>query len=137
MQLNEMLTTLNKLISTSSQHTFLFYRLLRKEVQFEWTSKCEKSFTQMKHTFLKPLFLLRPIIGETLLLYLEVSIDALSVLLLIEVSTNHNSIYFISKALTDSCTHCQKIDKISLGIMITLRKLCFYFLSHSCVGCTY
>lgn len=91
----------------------------------------------MKHTFLKPLFLLRPIIGETLLLYLEVSIDALSVLLLIEVSTNHNSIYFISKALTDSCTHCQKIDKISLGIMITLRKLCFYFLSHSCVGCTY
>lgn len=44
-RLNNMLTAFNKFISKSSHHDLPLYILLRKEVQFEWTTKYKQEFS--------------------------------------------------------------------------------------------
>ncbi|MCI06143.1 gag-pol polyprotein, partial [Trifolium medium] len=68
--------------------------------------------------------------GETLYIYLVVSTEAVSVVLVREIGTNQNPVYFISKALSGPKLTYQKI---ALALMTAARKLRRYFLAHAIV----
>jgi hypothetical protein len=113
-----MLTALGRLISRSAQHALPFFRLLRKEANFEWTQECGEAFDKFKTILLQPSVLSRPMAGETMYLYLEISEEAVSTFLVRDIRTNQNLVYFCSKALAGPDTRYQKIEKVALAIMV-------------------
>jgi len=133
MKLNGMLTTLSRFISSCAQHALSFFRLLRKEANFEWTRECEETFYKLNTILSRPLVLSRPMAGETLYLYLVILAEAVSVVLVGEVGTNQSLVYFCSKALARPKRRYQKIEKVALALMVAARKLRRYFLAHSIV----
>lgn len=123
MKLNVMRTTLDRFISNSAHHVLPFYKLLKKESQFEWTSEYQQSFTFMKVALSTPLVLTRPFIEEFLFLYLAISEEEVSVVLIRKPNNQHRMIYFISNALAGPKTRYQKIDKATLALITTSWKL--------------
>jgi len=112
--INGMLTTLSRFVTKSAQHALPFFKLLRKETKFEWTEECETALKHLKETLSTPPVLSRPDQGEALYLYLSVSSDAVSVVLVRETTEGQKPIYFTSKALLGPETRYQKIEKVSL-----------------------
>jgi len=82
--INDMLTSLSRFVAKSAQHALPFFKLLRKETKFEWTDECEAALKHLKETLSAPLVLSRPNQGEVRYLYLFVSSDAVSVVLVRE-----------------------------------------------------
>jgi len=94
-----MLTALSRFVAKSAQHDLPFFKLLRKETKFEWTDECEAALKHLKETLSTPPFLSRPDQGEMLYLYLSVSSDAASAVLVRETPEGQKPVYFTSKAL--------------------------------------
>ena len=46
--LNGMLTLLSRFMAKSAQHAIPFFKLLHKEVAFEWTEECEQVVLHLK-----------------------------------------------------------------------------------------
>ncbi|KAK3033423.1 hypothetical protein RJ639_032396 [Escallonia herrerae] len=92
-----------------------------------------KSFEELK-TYLSSLPLLsKPLPGEDLFLYLLVTEVAVSAVLVREEDGIQKPIYYVSKVLQDVKTRYPKIDKISLALIISARRLLPYFQSHTIV----
>jgi hypothetical protein len=118
MKLNGMLTTLSIFISKSAQHTLPFFKILRKESNIEWTSEYEEVFNKLKDILSQPPVLSKPMVREILLLYLPISAEAVSAVLVREIGTNQCLVYFCSKALAGAETRYKKIEKVSLTFMV-------------------
>jgi hypothetical protein len=73
-------------VAKSAQHAFPFFKLLRKETKFEWTDECETALKHLKETLSAPPVLSRPDQGEVLYLYLSVSSDTVSAVLIRETT---------------------------------------------------
>jgi hypothetical protein len=127
-----MLTSLFRFVAKSAQHAFPFFKLLRKETKFEWTDKCEATLKHLKGA-LSQLVLSRPNQGEVLYLYLSVSFDAVSAVLIRETPEGHKPTYFTNKALKGPETRYHKIEKVSLALVTAARRLRHYFMAHTMV----
>ncbi|XP_071728902.1 uncharacterized protein [Rutidosis leptorrhynchoides] len=75
--------------------------------------------------------LIAPIAGETLILYLAVSKEAISSVLVAERGDAQMPIYFISKALSGSELNYLPIEKLIYALVVTSRRLRRYFQAHS------
>jgi hypothetical protein len=85
-------------------------------------------------TFLaSPPILTRPEKDNTLYLYLAVSDKALSSTLVQEIKAGEKPIYFVSRTFKGAEAKYQKIEKLSLAVILTARKLRQYFQSHKVV----
>jgi len=100
---------------------------------FEWTDECEAFLKHLKETLSAPLVLLRPNQGEVLYLYLSVSSDTVSAVLVTETPEGQKPDYFTSKALLGSESRYQKIEKVALTLLTATRRLRQYFLAHTVV----
>jgi hypothetical protein len=125
--LNGMITSLSRFIAKSAQHVLPFFKLLRKETTFEWTYDCEKALAYLKNAISQPSLLSRPDEGETLYLYLFVSYESVSVVLVSETTERHKLTYFTSKALLGPKMRYQKIEKVALALVTAARRLRQYF----------
>jgi len=132
-KLNGMLTSLSRLVTKSAQHALPFFKLLRKETTFEWTDECETTLKHLKYALSQPQVLSRPEDGETLYLYLGISSEAVSAILIRETPEGQKPTYFTSKALLGPETRYQKIEKVALALVIAPRRLRQYFLAHTIV----
>lgn len=94
-----MLIAVTRFIARSSHHTLSFYKLLRKEANFEWTQECEKSFVNLNKLLAEPSVLTRPNLAEVLYLYLSVLDEAVNIVLFRKTSEVQKLVYFISKVL--------------------------------------
>jgi len=130
--LNGMLTALSRFVAKSAQHALPFFKLLRKETKFEWT-ECEAALKHLKETLSAPPVLSRRDQGEVLYLYLYVSSDVVSVVLVRETPEGKKLVYFTSKALLGPKTRYQKIEKVALALLTASRRLRQYFLAHTMV----
>jgi hypothetical protein len=110
-RLKGMLTALSRFVAKSAQHALPFFKLLRKETKFDWTEECENALKHLKDTLSAPPVLSRPYQGETLYLYLSVSSDAVSAVLIRETTKGQKSVYCTSKALLGLETRYQRIEK--------------------------
>jgi uncharacterized protein with von Willebrand factor type A (vWA) domain len=63
------LAALSRFISRFDEKALPLYRLLKKSEHFSWTSEAEEALTRLKATLSKPLILVPPAAGESLLLY--------------------------------------------------------------------
>jgi len=106
--LNGMLTSLSRFVTKFAQHAFPFFKPLRKETAFEWTHECESALTHLKNALSLPPVFARLDEGETLYLYLVVSSEAVSAVLIRETLEGQKPTYFTSKALLDPETRYQK-----------------------------
>ncbi|XP_022894051.1 uncharacterized protein LOC111408536 [Olea europaea var. sylvestris] len=73
---------------------FSFFKALRGNHCFEWNEECEKTFQEPKQILESPPILTKPEPGETLYLYLAVSQNAVSGVLVKEVNRGQQPIYY-------------------------------------------
>lgn len=61
---------LNRFMSRAIDKCILFFNILRGSKKFEWMEECERAFHQLKAHLANPPVMSKPIVGETLLLYM-------------------------------------------------------------------
>ena len=122
---------LSRFISQATDKCFPFFDALKGGKKFQWIEKCELAFQQLKDHLDKPPLLSKPIAGERLFLYLAVSENAASLVLVWEESEVQHLVYFVSKKLLDVELRYPSIEKLAYALVISLRKLRLYFQAHT------
>ncbi|KAL2243474.1 UNVERIFIED_CONTAM: hypothetical protein Sindi_0465400 [Sesamum indicum] len=79
---------LSRFISRSVDRSLPFFKILRKAKNFTWTTECGQALQELKEYLTKPPLLTNPKEGETLFLYLGVSENAVSSVLVREEGSN-------------------------------------------------
>ncbi|KAJ9536787.1 hypothetical protein OSB04_un000011 [Centaurea solstitialis] len=127
---------LTRFISRSSDKCHLFYNVLRKNQGFLWTDEHEKALQELKQYMTSPPLLTKPVEGESLQLYLAVSKNATSAVLVREEDQRQQPIYYVSKSFLDAETRYTSMEKLLLGLMTAAKKLRHYFESHHIIVVT-
>lgn len=73
--------------------------MLRQRGRFAWTEECQKAFEQLKDHLAQLPLLVKPIPGETLILYFGVGENFISSVLIKEEDGIQKPVYFVSKVL--------------------------------------
>ncbi|KAG7627144.1 Reverse transcriptase domain [Arabidopsis thaliana x Arabidopsis arenosa] len=87
---------LNRFISRSTDKCLAFYDVLRRNKKFEWTTRCEEAFQELKKYLATPPILAKPVIGEPLYLYIAVLDTAFSGVLVREDRGEQKPIVYVS-----------------------------------------
>ncbi|KAJ9556549.1 hypothetical protein OSB04_011163 [Centaurea solstitialis] len=103
---------------------------------FLWTDEHEKALQELKQYMTSPPLLTKPVEGESLQLYLAVSKNATSAVLVREEDQRQQPIYYVSKSFLDAETRYTSMEKLLLGLMTAAKKLRHYFESHHIIVVT-
>ncbi|XP_024028934.1 uncharacterized protein LOC112093845 [Morus notabilis] len=122
---------LNRFISKSTDKCVPFFDTLRGSKPFLWTEECEQAFHRLKEHLGKPPLLSKPVTREVLSLYLAVSKHAISSVVIREEKNVQLPVYYTSKCLLDAETRYPQMEKLTLALVVTARKLRYYFQAHS------
>lgn len=129
-RLAERVTSLQRFLPRSADKAYPFFRVLKRPSEFKWTDECEKAFLDLKEFLTTPPVLITPQPGRELFLYLSVSEQALSAVLVQELEKKQQPIYYISRVLQEAETRYQMIEKLALALVTAARRLRLYFQSH-------
>jgi len=124
---------LNRFISQSTDKCLAFYDVLRGNKKFEWTTRCEEAFQELKKYLATPPILAKPVIGEPLYLYVVVSDTAVRGVLVREDRGEQKPIFYVSQTFTSVEYRYPQMEKLALVVVMSARKLRPYFQSHSIV----
>ncbi|KAL0431954.1 UNVERIFIED_CONTAM: Ribonuclease HI [Sesamum radiatum] len=91
------ITSLSRFISRSADRSLLFFKALGKTKEFKWTEECDQALNSLKQYLATPPLLANPKLGEVLVLYLVVSEEAVSSVLVREQEKSQNSVYYDEK----------------------------------------
>ncbi|KAF8116125.1 hypothetical protein N665_0021s0016 [Sinapis alba] len=116
-------TALNCFITRSTGKCLPFYDTLKGNKKIEWTEECEKAFQQLNHHLATPQVLAKSVEAETLFLYIQVSITAVSGVLIREERGEQKPIFYVSKTLLDADTRYQLMEKLALAVIIQSGRL--------------
>ncbi|XP_022891750.1 uncharacterized protein LOC111406590 [Olea europaea var. sylvestris] len=94
------------------------------------------AFQQLKQILAVPLVLAKPKPSDTLFLYLVVSRNTVSGVLVKEKGKVQQPIYYVSKVLLDTETRYNLVEQLALALIVTARKLRQYFQSHPIIVLT-
>ena len=125
-----MLATLNRFISKFADCCQLFYQLLKKWKGFQWDGECDAAFRDLKDYLMQALVLTAPELGEDLFMYLLMSKNVMSAMLLRDQGVQQ-PVYCISKTLVDVETRYLPLKKLVLALVHATRKLPQYFQAHT------
>ncbi|XP_061349021.1 uncharacterized protein LOC133294385 [Gastrolobium bilobum] len=132
-QLTGRLAALTRFLPKSTENALPFFKLLKKEAVEGWNPECQTAFEKVKKCLATPPVLSKPEPGDTLILYLAVGEEAISVVLIKETNKGQEPIYFISIALQGAEVRYQKLEKVAFALLITARKLRPYFQGHQII----
>ncbi|XP_073129366.1 uncharacterized protein [Henckelia pumila] len=135
-ELTGRLAALNRFISRSADKVLPFFKMLRSGKGFRWTEECQQAFDELKVHRTSPPLLVKPNEGDTLLIYLAISAEAVSAVLVSEVGREHKPVYYISRTLHGAELRYTKIEKLALALVTAARKLRSYFQSHPIIVLT-
>ena len=128
-----MTTALNRFISRSVERCRLFFRLLHKWQEFEWTEECAVAFQQLKEYLSRPSIMSSPEVDEVLFAYLAVAPYAISFVLIREDNGIQRPVYYVSKSLHEVEVRYLSLEKAILAVVHATRKLPHYFQAHTVV----
>ncbi|GKV18335.1 hypothetical protein SLEP1_g28734 [Rubroshorea leprosula] len=97
---------LHRFIARSAERCLPFFKALRENKNFQWTDECQQAFDELKRYLASAPLLSKPVDGECLYLYLGVTEEAVSSVLLREENKNQKPICYVSKVL-QGVTRCQ------------------------------
>nr|KYP55954.1 Retrovirus-related Pol polyprotein from transposon 17.6 [Cajanus cajan] len=126
------LTALSRFLPCLTETAKPILSLLKKVHKFTWTEECEAAFQVLKQCLGTPPVLSTPDPQSDLIIYLCVSQEAISAVLIQENETQ-KPIYFISRMLQESETRYQLLEKVALCLVHTARRLQQYFQGHRIV----
>ncbi|KAL2237224.1 UNVERIFIED_CONTAM: Transposon Tf2-12 polyprotein [Sesamum indicum] len=135
-QLTGNVASLNRFIARSADRNLPFFKILRKVNDFEWNGECEKALQELKLYLTTPSLLSNPMVGEKLYVYLAVSDNAVSSVLVQEEGGKQSPVYYVSKMWQGAEKKYIQIEKLALALVMTSRKLRPYFQSHPIVVLT-
>jgi len=125
------IAALNRFILRSSEICKDFCDILRKSQKFEWGVKQEEALESLKKYLSSAPLLMKPIDGEPLSLYLAVSENAISVVLVKDHEGQQHLVYYASKSLLDAESKYSYIEKLILALIMASMKLIHYFETHT------
>lgn len=100
---------------------------MKKNKRFEWKEEHEKAFQELKKYLSSSPLLVKPIDGGPLIIYLSVSSNAVSVVLVKDLNGDQHPIYYVSKSLPDPETRYSYLENLILSLVTTSTKLRHYF----------
>ena len=99
--------------------------------RFLWDDKCEQVLRALKEYLGKLSLLSKPVEGEPLFFFLEVSGYAILRPLIRKEEKVQWLVYYISKRLIDAKTRYPEMEKLALALVIASQKLRPYFHSYT------
>ncbi|GKV40196.1 hypothetical protein SLEP1_g47864 [Rubroshorea leprosula] len=136
---------LHRFISKSADKCLPFFKIMRlaaqkdesgKQKKFEWSQECQAAFEELKSYLSSPPLLTKAVDGELLYLYLGVSDEAISSVLVREEAKPQKPIYYISSVLHGAELRYPIAEKAALAVVTSARKLRPYFQSHPIIVLT-
>ncbi|GKV15178.1 hypothetical protein SLEP1_g25980 [Rubroshorea leprosula] len=136
---------LHRFISKSADKCLPFFKIMRlatqkdesgKQKKFEWTQECQVAFDELKSYLSLPPLLTKAKDGEILYLYLGISDEAISSVLVREEAKQQKPIYYISSVLHGAELRYPITEKAALVVVTSTRKLRPYFQSHPIIALT-
>ena len=124
------ITVLNKSASRSTYKCLPFFNVLRGNKEFAWTEECERSFRVLKIYLGHTPILVKLLKIERLFTYLAVLEHAVSSVLVKKAAGVQVPVYYVSKRLLDTESRYPKLERLTLALITTTRKLQHYFLAH-------
>ncbi|XP_011083352.1 uncharacterized protein LOC105165895 [Sesamum indicum] len=118
-QLTGKVASLNRFIARFADRNLPFFKDLRKANNFEWNEECEKALQELKLYLTTPPLLSNPMIGEKLYVYLAVSDNAVSSVLVREENGKQNPVYYVSKMLQGAEKKYIQIEKLALALVMS------------------
>src|SRR5438132_13549906 len=110
-----------------------FYKLLKKQDKFQWTSEVQQAFDKLKKFLSNPPVLVPPMPEEPLLLYIAATSHVVSTAIVVQrqeeghIQKVQRPVYFISEVLSKSKIRYPQVQKILYAVLITSQKLVHYF----------
>ena len=118
-----MIAALNRFISRSADWCQPFLQLLKKGTTFKWDDSCVAAFEDLKRYLSSPLLWSSPELAESLFLYLAVSKQVVSTMLISIKDTVQYPVYYTNKTMTDVEMRYLPLEKVSLALVIVAKKL--------------
>ncbi|KAM6543167.1 hypothetical protein CsatB_007614 [Cannabis sativa] len=103
---------------------------IARQKKVRGTDECEEAFKSIKRHLSTPPILAKLITGETLLLYLVVSKNAISAAIVREEGKHQQPVYYVSKRLLGAESRYPPLEKLALCLIHASRKLRPYFQAH-------
>jgi hypothetical protein len=131
------MAALNRFISKLGERGLPFFKLLKHQEKFVWTTEADQALAQLKDFVSKPPVLTAPRKGEQLLLYLAATTHAVSSAIIVERQEDRHAypvqrpVYFVREILSESKAHYQPVQKLLYAVLITSWKLRHYFQEYS------
>jgi hypothetical protein len=107
-KLTRCMAALNRFISKLGEWGLPFFRLIKHQEKFVWTTKADQALAQLKDFLSKPPVLTTPRKKEQLLLYLVATTHMVSTTIVVERQEDSHAylvqppVYFVSKVLSES-----------------------------------
>nr|GEW23159.1 reverse transcriptase domain-containing protein [Tanacetum cinerariifolium] len=101
-----------------------------KKSDFYWTAKAEQAFKQLKQHLSELPLLVAPKPKEELIIYLSVTYEAISAILMTERGTVQTSIYFISRTLQGPELNYTPMEKLVLSLVFAAKRIQRYYQAH-------
>ncbi|XP_071695453.1 uncharacterized protein [Rutidosis leptorrhynchoides] len=137
--LNGKLASLSRFLSRGADKQLPFFKTLKgclRKKKVVWSEVAEKAFVKMKTYIAYLPTLTSPEKGETLYVYLAASKECISALRVIERERKQISMYFVSRVLQGAEANYPELEKLTLVLVHTTRKLRRYFQAHPVVVLT-
>ena len=78
------MAALNRFLSRLGEQGLAFFKLLKRQDKFEWTTEAAEALENLKHHLQSPPILTAPLSGEELLLYIALTTHVVSTMIVVE-----------------------------------------------------
>ena len=102
-----------------------------KAVQVDWDASCQEAFEELKKYLMEAPLLTSPQPGDVLVLYLAVTEEAGSSVLVREEGNLQSPIYYVSNIFKGPAVRYSRIEKVGYTLLLSARRLRPYFQAHA------
>ncbi|GJY53120.1 reverse transcriptase domain-containing protein [Tanacetum coccineum] len=129
------LAALNRFLSKSAERSLSFFETLKNitkenKDEYKWTEAADKAFQEMKKLIMELPTLTTPVKKEPLFIYLAISRDAVSGVLMAEHAGRQAPIRHVNRTLHEAERNYAPLEKLTLCLLHLSRRLRRYFEAH-------